>query len=85
MTPLYKDAREDVQMEFCEPGASFELCASGGVEVLVVEGDLTCNGAPEDDCNGRYGRHGWIRLPAGQTAQLTAGEQGQNSGLNVAT
>lgn len=75
VTPLYKDSRETVQMEFCESGTGFELVAAGGVEVLVVEGDLTCETAG-DDCHGHYGRHGWIRLPAGQTAQLTAGELG---------
>ena len=60
---------ESVTLEAWEAGTKANLVGEGGVEALILEGSVSHAG--ED-----YTRHAWIRLPAGQVAELTAGDGG---------
>lgn len=67
--PLFHDAREDVVLERWTPGAEVTLDASGGLEVLVLEGDFVESGeAFAKDC--------WLRLPRDSHAIATSGPEG---------
>ncbi len=69
IAPLYSDAQETVQMEHWSPGTSHAFSAPKGAELLVLEGNLY-------DGGDGLGRHDWLRLPAGEAQQLTAGSEG---------
>lgn len=69
VTPLFKDAREDVRVESWDPGAAVTLDADGGAELFVLAGGFAERG--ED-----FRLHSWLRLPDGDTASLTAGPKG---------
>jgi len=58
LMPLFHDGREDVRMERWAPGANVSLTASGGLELLVLEGSFT-------DGDEKLVLHSWLRLPAG--------------------
>jgi quercetin dioxygenase-like cupin family protein len=62
-------ADEGVRLEVWEPGASDTLAASGGFELLVLEGSLIHEG-------GVLARHDWARFPEGVGLPLTAGPEG---------
>ncbi|MEM6856681.1 MAG: cupin domain-containing protein [Pseudomonadota bacterium] len=60
---------ENVTLEAWGAGVSANLVGEGGVEALILEGSISHAGEV-------YTRHSWIRLPAGQSAKLTAGGEG---------
>lgn len=60
---------ESVALEVWDGGVTVDLHGEGEAEALVLEGGFI-HGSEE------YSRHDWICLPPGQTAELTACEQG---------
>lgn len=66
---LHEDAREIVTYSHLDPGASLASDASGGVELLVIDGSITSDG---DVLN----RNGWLRLPENKTLSVIAGPEG---------
>lgn len=58
---------EHVSLEQWEPGTSATLSDEGGVEMLVLDGAITCDGAT-------YTAHDWLRFPPGDAAQICASE-----------
>jgi len=69
VTPLFKDAREDVRLETWAPGAEGALDLPGGAELFVLEGSIAENGET-------LPRHGWLRLPPGCRTVIAAGPAG---------
>ncbi|PAU82393.1 cupin [Halovibrio salipaludis] len=65
---LHEDERETVTYRKLEPGATLTSDATGGIEVLVLDGDVTVN-------NNALGRNAWLRLPDGEALSATAGAQ----------
>jgi anti-sigma factor ChrR (cupin superfamily) len=66
---LHRDAREVVSYHQLDPGARFEVSASGGIEILILEGDLTEGGDT-------LVQGSWLRLPEGETLTASAGGEG---------
>ncbi len=66
---LHSDAREVVTYSHLDPGVSLKSDASGGIELLVIDGTIT-NG--EDVLH----KNGWLRLPEGEKLSATAGAEG---------
>jgi anti-sigma factor ChrR (cupin superfamily) len=66
---LHRDAQEEVSYFDLAPGASLEVEAPGGIELLVLGGDLTEGGD-------RLGTGAWLRLPDGRPVSATAGAGG---------
>ena len=69
VSPVYKDAREDVRFETWEPGAVVNIESSGGAEVFVLEGGFRQAG---DELT----IHSWLRMPVDSNIEATAGAQG---------
>ncbi len=69
VTPLFKDAREEVRLEHWAPGAEARFTAEGGAELLVLEGTANESGDA-------LKRHSWVRIPDGSEVALTAGAEG---------
>ncbi len=69
VTPLFKDAREDVRVERWQPGVPVDLAWSGGAELFVLEGGF------EQDGEG-FRRHSWLRLPGSGRSVAVAGAEG---------
>jgi len=67
--PLFESAAERVCLERLAPGQALMLEARQGAELLVLAGELSLDGAA-------LGEGSWLRLPAGDTPALVAGEQG---------
>jgi len=67
--PLFKDARETVQIENWDPGARVKLNVSEGAEILVLEGTLLESG----DSLRKYS---WLRIPQGDHIDAIAGHKG---------
>ena len=68
--PLFSDGVEHVCLQRIEAGEPVFMDAiSGGAELLVLAGALVDN-------DHSYERWGWIRLPADEYAQITAGQEG---------
>jgi hypothetical protein len=67
--PLYRDSLDHVRLERWEPGARVHLALPGGGELFVLEGGFGESGE-------RFGRHSWLRLPAGSTLQAVADSDG---------
>lgn len=66
---LHADSRETVSMERWASETSRTLDASGGLEILVIEGNLTESG----DALSRWD---WLRLPVGAKFEARAGAEG---------
>ena len=66
---LHEDTRESVVMERWAPGARRDLDASGGLEILVIDGALT-------EAGDALGPWDWLRLPVGAAFSATAGAGG---------
>lgn len=60
---------EHVSLESWNRAATASLTDAGGAEMLLLEGDITIEGET-------FGKHDWLRLPAGDTARITAGRNG---------
>ncbi|WP_053980343.1 cupin domain-containing protein [Marinagarivorans algicola] len=69
VTPLYKDAIEEVALYHFGPNASLHFIALDGAELFVLEGDITEQQDP-------LGRHSWARLPMHHAVAITAGVKG---------
>lgn len=69
VSPLFKDTREDVRLETWASGASGRIIAAGGAELLVLNGSVIVDGDT-------YAPWTWVRLPDGDTLNLTAGQDG---------
>jgi quercetin dioxygenase-like cupin family protein len=66
---LHRDAQEEVSYYDLAPGATLEVDAPGGIELLVLGGGLTEGG----DC---LGAGAWLRLPEGRALSAEAGATG---------
>jgi hypothetical protein len=60
LMPLFQDKRESVRLERWAPNAEIVLPATGGVEVLVLDGGFSEGGES-------FEPQSWLRLPAGAT------------------
>ncbi len=69
VTPLFKDAREDVRLEHWAARADIEVDTSDGAELFVLDGSFQTGGD-------RLGRHAWLRVPVGDEFQGRAGPDG---------
>lgn len=66
---LHEDTRETVVAERWAPDASVALEATGGMEVLVLDGGFT-------EAGEAFARHSWLRLPPGHRSHAKAGPEG---------
>ena len=66
---LHQDDREAVSVEKWSAGAEVNLDASGGIEVLVLEGGFTEGGE-------EFAPQSWLRLPKGSGSRCLAGPDG---------
>jgi ChrR Cupin-like domain len=66
---LYEDARETVQLETWEPGASITRTLSDGGEFLVLEGGFAETGDQLEQL-------AWLRIPRGGQLNAAAGPSG---------
>jgi anti-sigma factor ChrR (cupin superfamily) len=69
VSPLYRDALEDVRLEEWAPQHSIALDLPHGGEFLVLQGSFTESGEP-------FATHSWLRLPSGSHLHALAGAQG---------
>lgn len=67
--PLFQDGRETVRLERWAPGATIELAAPGGIELLALTGGFREGGEA-------FATWSWLRLPAGATLAAIAGAAG---------
>jgi ChrR Cupin-like domain len=66
---LYRNAHEEVRLEYWEPGTRVSFIAPGGIEILVLSGQFTEN----DEV---FSRYSWLRLPCGATLRASASSEG---------
>lgn len=66
---LYEDDRETVSVERWDANAEAPLAHEGGVELLVLEGELEADGEV-------LRKHSWLRLPKGEQLTAKAGAGG---------
>ncbi|MDP2492620.1 cupin domain-containing protein [Shimia thalassica] len=66
---LHRDARETVTYSHLDAGAVLANTDTGGIEMLVTDGEVTQD--TDTLCKG-----GWLRLPEGQALSITAGPDG---------
>ncbi|WP_170330643.1 cupin domain-containing protein [Ruegeria arenilitoris] len=66
---LHEDAREVVTYSHLDAGATLSSNATGGIEVLIIDGSITTE---QDVLN----TNDWLRLPEGQTLSAAAGPDG---------
>jgi quercetin dioxygenase-like cupin family protein len=69
VTPLYKDAFEEVSLLHFEAEGDMSLYAKGGAELFVLEGSL-------DEQTDTLIKHSWLRLPVNTKIKAKAGCQG---------
>ena len=67
--PLFRDARETVQVETWAPGQQVSEDLPEGAELLVLEGGL-------EEGGDTLRKHSWLRLPVGSRLEATAGADG---------
>ena len=68
-TPLFQDDRETVRLERWDPGTETSVDASGGAELLVLNGTFVESG--DTLC-----AQSWLRIPVGGECRVTAGPEG---------
>jgi anti-sigma factor ChrR (cupin superfamily) len=66
---LFRDSREEVQMERWQPNASVALDLPAGGEFLVLDGAF-------DEAGEGFAPQSWLRLPPGAQLKATAGTDG---------
>ncbi len=66
---LHRDAQEVVTYSQLDAGALFTNADVGGIEMLVISGDVVENGEV-------LSKGAWLRLPDGQSLSVRAGDQG---------
>ena len=69
VSPLYRDAREDVRVERWDAHARVAVAADGGAELFVLDGGL-------EEGGDALRRHSWLRVPPGGAIEATAGADG---------
>ncbi|MBT5572111.1 MAG: cupin [Alphaproteobacteria bacterium] len=69
VTPLFRDPREDVRIEYWEPEADINIGADGGAEYFVLAGEFTNSGD-------HLRANSWLRLPDGTRSTAKAGADG---------
>ncbi|WP_339720635.1 cupin domain-containing protein [uncultured Paraglaciecola sp.] len=69
VTPLYKDAFEEVSLLYFEPEAEISLNVQGGAELLVLEGTL-------DEQSDTLVKESWLRVPINSEIKAKAGNKG---------
>jgi anti-sigma factor ChrR (cupin superfamily) len=69
VTPLYKDAFEEVSLLHFEPEADISLNVKGGAELFVLEGSL-------DEQTDTLVKHSWLRMPINSEVKAKAGKKG---------
>lgn len=74
--PLFSDASEQVSLQRLAPHDALLADAEGGLELLVLEGDVVAQ-------QQNYAPRSWMRLPAGALPAIVAGEQGATVYLKV--
>lgn len=67
--PLFKDSGEQVCLVRIAPHGTLPVTESGGAELLIIAGDVEEGGQS-------YGTGSWLRIPAGETLLISAGESG---------
>lgn len=67
--PLFKDRREDVRLEEWRSGATVDLVALNGLEVLVLGGGFVADGETFEVSS-------WLRLPKNGAKRVEVGEAG---------
>lgn len=69
VSPLFRDAREDVRIEQWPAGVDVSVGAEGGAEYFVLDGGFSEGGD-------RLRAQSWLRLPDGMSGMATAGPDG---------
>lgn len=69
VSPLFKDAREYVRMEYWDANSLVRVDASGGAELFVVSGSFEEQGE-------QFDKRSWLRLPIASSAECRAGAKG---------
>ena len=69
VSPLFKDAHEDVRIELWPAASRVELELPEGGEFLLLEGQFEEGGE-------RFAPQSWLRLPRGSRLQADVGAQG---------
>jgi anti-sigma factor ChrR (cupin superfamily) len=69
LMPLFRDGRESVRLERWASNATVELDATGGLELLVLDGGF-------HDGSESFAPLSWLRLPPGAKARASAGGNG---------
>lgn len=69
VSPLYKDAYEDVRFEYWQAGATVKVDTTGGGEVFVLDGSFSEN-------NDELHQHSWLRVPVDSDIEAVAGPDG---------
>ncbi len=69
VSPLFKDAHEDVRLEYWEPNTKVEVDASGGAEILVLDGSFTESGE-------ELRKESWLRVPVNTKITAETGNLG---------
>lgn len=67
--PLFQDGWESVRLERWAPNAEIDLVATGGMELLVLDGGFS-------DESESFEPLSWLRLPPGATARASAHASG---------
>jgi hypothetical protein len=76
VTPLFRDAREDVRIERWDKGATVTLDTKGGAEILLLEGACTQG-------NDTLRKNSWLRLPDGKPASFRVGASGARAWIKT--
>lgn len=71
--PLFESAAERVCLERLAAGQALPLKATRGVELLVLDGELSLD---SEDPGQTLSKGSWLRLPVGDTPRLLAGADG---------
>jgi hypothetical protein len=67
--PLFKNTFEDVRLEIWAADTDIQITASGGLEVLVLNGGF-------EEAGETLIKDSWLRLPDGDTLSARTGEKG---------
>ena len=73
---LFKNAIETVSQQVIEPYAHIDLTENGGIEMLVLSGELI--EASEENQAEVLAQYTWLRIPCGERFQAKAGANGAN-------
>lgn len=69
VSPLFKDADEEVRIEYWDANTSINIDTENGAEILVLDGGFKEGG---DELR----KHSWLRLPSNYVMTAIAGKKG---------